>query len=350
MPHDSDDEANVDLCVGSLGIKCTDEQLQQALKEHTILFDPARLKVTLNAFKDENGNVLCADLSRRGFGDFITRTASRNFYIGQCVSSRLDSLVGVITQITDDGTTFHVTVPNRSGEGTTTSVQIVPEKMIRPCKNLDLTKKNTQTNYLEALAERVGANPSDGTKWRDQVPLVMQEDFGDTNEWIATPWAGSFAAYCDHANHRPAIQQISKAGSWSMEDAGIISFCLNYSHVLASSVRDSRPDYGALLHKYYNMMARRASATVDAPTKEGGPSAATGSAHIARQTITTAAANPHASGPPDQLEATFPESYRHLAGGAGSPGSRTGLADIEPGWATILDGDPRGFRGFTGTQ
>jgi hypothetical protein len=275
---------SISRCLDSLGESCSIEQLQTALEAEGLPFDESRLKVAVHAFqKTESINdggdtvvkLLCADLNQRGFAHFIGRTAPKGIFPGQCVSTK--GVVGAITGISKSGL-FSVAIPGHFSKMSGALLQKhegvevmhgVPAKDLVVCTNLDKTKQSTQTNYLQALAERVGPNPRSDKMWRDQVPMAMKRDWaernkpqlvGDNKAISTPPWAASFETYCSYGAHKPTIEQISRAGRWNSEDAGVISFCLQYAQVLAASVDDSDDCYGALLHKYYGLMAQRAMA------------------------------------------------------------------------------------------
>jgi hypothetical protein len=264
---------SIEQCIDSLGESCSIEQLKAALElEGGFPFDESRLKVAVHVFQrtesnSDGGNVatklLCADLKRRGFAHFIGRTAPKGIFLGQCVSVGTEGVVGAITGTSKNGL-CSVTVQTPRGVEVMNGVLA---EDLAVCTNLDKTKQNTQTNYLQALAERVGPIPRSDTQWRAQVPLVMKQDLAERNkaqvdrdnkEMSAPAWAASFEAYCSHSANKSGIEQIGRAGGWSRDDAGVICFCLKYSKVLAASVNNSEDRYGALLHKYYGLMAQRA--------------------------------------------------------------------------------------------
>jgi hypothetical protein len=180
----------------------------------------------------------------------------------------------------------------------------VPAAWLRPAvgRDFDAAQATQQTRFLEALAERVGADPG-GERWKAEVPTVIKEHFVQVGHLVSMddpkhldPWARSFESLCEDPHNKKVIDGFLErsGGALSREDAQLLNVVGGYGGVLAAAAREARGDYPGLTHAYYNLLVRLADGAAPAP-----------------------------------------DCYRHLQDTT-SASKNTGLQDEEPGWAAFV--------------
>jgi hypothetical protein len=208
----------------------------------------------------------------------------------------------------------------------------VPAAWLRPAvgRDFDSAQATQQTRFLEALAERVGADPG-GERWKAEVPTVVKEEWVrrgllasmddpkyETVMLQRSPWARSFESFFEDPDNKKNTDGYLErsGGALSREDAQLLEVCSTYGGVLAAAAREARGDYAGLTHAYYNLLVRLA---------DGADPAA--------------------------------DCYKHLQDTT-SGQKATGLQDREPGWAAFVQaavaaapaegrGRPRGLHCMT---
>jgi hypothetical protein len=203
-------------------------------------------------------------------------------------------------------------VPMRTDKGSGIVVVMhagVPAARLRPAVGRDFdVQAMQQTAFLEALAERVGADPG-GERWKAEVPTVIKEDWVRDGilasmddpkyaGFIAGPasFARSLEAFCEQPRYKMIIDAKleQSSGALSRKDAQLLAVFAIYGCVLAAAVREARGDYAGLTHAYYNLLVRLADGCTPAP-----------------------------------------DCYKHLQDTT-STSKSTGLQDEEPGWAGLV--------------
>jgi hypothetical protein len=187
----------------------------------------------------------------------------------------------------------------------------VPSAWLRPAvgRDFDAAQATQQTAFLEALAERVGADPG-GERWKAEVPTVVKESWVRDGLLASMDdpkyerllvgegsFARSFEAFCEHPSYKEGIDRTleDSGGALSREDAQLLVVFSGYGSVLAAAAREARGDYAGLTHAYYNLLVRLADGAAPAPG-----------------------------------------CYRHLQDTTVGMAKSTGLQDEEPGWAGFV--------------
>lgn len=190
----------------SLAESCSVEEFKQIIPQNGI--DEERLNIAVHILKTEKNRINLALFNSFGLANFIARTSSQAFYVGQCVEVKKkqeitstnsnknrnyttrnlkNSVVGVIRDKTDDGNTFDVSIRVNGGPQFQ-QLEGVKAEDLTPCLNLNETKQNTQRDYLAALSEKVGGYAKASKLYAEQMhpPLSIQAltqvgQFGKTN-------------------------------------------------------------------------------------------------------------------------------------------------------------------------
>jgi hypothetical protein len=135
----------------------------------------------------------------------------------------------------------------------------VPAARLRPAvgRDFDAAQTTQQTAFLEALAERVGADPG-GECWKEEVPMLIKESWVqqgflasmddpkyETVILQRNPSARSFEGWCKSPAYLLSVKTLleQSSGTLSREDAQLLTAFSYFCNVLEAAVREARSDY-----------------------------------------------------------------------------------------------------------
>ena len=263
----------------------------------------ARRAQALAAFAEEGSNVDAAAFWQSGLAEYVGSALSDDeFFQGEpvlmatpdgeelggftCLEQPCYALLtmsslpspplvrtGVVRAVDKSGCDMY-TIDTGGGE-----IRRVAANRLRPATGhaLDAAKDDSARDYLEAVAERVGADPG-GEHWKAEVPAVIREwlllrgvissldaDDAKSQKLLeeAPPWTRSFDGVCGKYSTKNSRKAEHSGGSLTLEDAQLLTIFDLYGRPLAAAAQGYRKDYAGLTHRFYCMLARIAATAAE---------------------------------------------------------------------------------------